>query len=58
MRADTSSFVCSAAKADSLVRGAAKPWLLELFGVGIGVGIGTFVERSKCDPDPDPDSDD
>ena len=55
MLADTSSLVCSAAKADSLVRGAANPWLLRLLGIGggIGVALGWLDNRSDIDTDTD-----
>jgi hypothetical protein len=53
MLADASSFVCSDPKADSLVRGAAKPLLLGLLAVGIGIGIelGSLDNRSDTDTD-------
>ena len=38
MSADESSFVCGAANAHALARGAARSWLLGLLGVGIGIG--------------------
>jgi hypothetical protein len=44
MLADASSFVCSAAKAGSLVPGATKRRLLGLLGVGIGIGIEIEIE--------------
>jgi hypothetical protein len=57
MLADASSFVCSAAETDVLVRGAAKARLLGLLGVGIGVGIGIELawldNRSDTDTDTD-----
>jgi hypothetical protein len=56
MLADASSFVCSAARADSLVRGAAKPRLVGLLGVGIE--LGSLDNRSDTDTDTDTDTDD
>ena len=55
MLADASSLVCSAAKPDSLVRGAANPWLLRLLGIGggIGVALGWLDNRSDIDIDTD-----
>jgi len=60
MLAEASSFVCSAAKADSLVRGAANPWLLGLLRVGVGIGIGIELGwLDYCfDTDTDTDTDD
>jgi hypothetical protein len=62
MFADASSFVCGAAKAHTLARGAAKSWLPGLLGVGIGVGIGIELgpldKRSDTDTDIDTDTDD
>jgi hypothetical protein len=60
MFADASSFVCVAAKADSLVRGAANPWLLGLLRVGVGIGIGIELGwLDYCfDTDTDTDTDD
>jgi len=58
MLADASSFVCSAAKADSLVRGVAKPWRLGLLGVGIGIGIELGWLDNRSDTHADTDSDD
>ena len=55
---DASSFVCSAARVDALVRGAVKPWLLGLLGVGIGIELGSLDTHSDTDPDSDSDSDD
>jgi hypothetical protein len=55
MLADASSGVCSAATADSLVRGAAKPRLLGLLGVG--TELGSLDSRSDSDPNPDTDTD-
>jgi hypothetical protein len=51
MLADASSPVCSAAKADALVRGAAKPWTPGLlgFGIGIEIGIGIGIEPGWLD---------
>jgi hypothetical protein len=59
MLEDASSFVCSAARVDALVRGAVKPWLLGLLGVGIGIGIelGSLDTPSDTDTDSDSDSD-
>ena len=58
MLADASSVVCSATRADSLVRGAAKPRLLGLLGVGVGIGIelGSLDNRSDTDTDTDTDT--
>jgi hypothetical protein len=57
MLADASSFVCSAAKAGSLVPGATKRRLLGLLGVGIGIGIeielGWLDNRSDTGNDAD-----
>jgi hypothetical protein len=60
MLADASSSVCSPAKPDALVRGAAKRWLLGLLGIGIGVGIelGWLDHRFDNDTDTDTDTDD
>jgi hypothetical protein len=58
MFADESSFVCGAANADALVRGAPKPWLLGLLGVGIGVGIGIELLPLDNRSDTDTDTDD
>jgi hypothetical protein len=60
MLADASSFVCRAVEANSLVQGAAKPWLLGLLGIGIGIGIelGWRYNLSDTDPDTDTDTDD
>ena len=58
MFADASSFVCSAAKADSLVRGAANPWLLGLLRVGVGIGIELGWLDYCFDTDTDTDTDD
>jgi hypothetical protein len=55
MIADASSVGCSAAKADSFVRGAAKPRLLRLLGVG--TELGSLDSRSDSDPNPDTDTD-
>jgi hypothetical protein len=53
MLADASSFVCRAAEADSLVRGAAGPWLLGLLGVGIGIELGWLDYCFDTDTDTD-----
>jgi len=64
MLADASSFVCSAAKAGSLVPGATKRRLLGLLGVGIGIGIEIEIElgwldnRSATATDTETDTDD
>jgi len=58
MFADASSFVCGAAKADSLVRGAANPWLLGLLRVGVGIGLGIELGWLDYCFDTDPDTDD
>ena len=64
MLADASSFVCSAAKAGALVRGAAKPSLLGPLGVGIGLGLGLGLGiqlgwlDNRSDTDTDTDTDD
>jgi hypothetical protein len=68
MLADASSSVCSPAKPDALVRGAAKRWLLGLLGIGIGIAIGVGVgvgielgwldHRFDNDTDTDTDTDD
>ena len=60
MLADASSFVCSAAKAGSLVPGATKRRLLGLLGVGIGIEIelGWLDNRSATATDTDTDTDD
>jgi hypothetical protein len=58
MFADASSFVCGAAKADSLVRGAANPWLLGLLRVGVGIGIGIELGWLDYCFDTDTDTDD
>jgi hypothetical protein len=55
MLADASSFVCRAAEADSLVRGAARPRLLGLLGVGIGIELGWRENLSDTDADADAD---
>jgi hypothetical protein len=53
MFADESSFVCGAANADAVVRGAPKPWLLGLLGVGIGIELLPLDKRSDTDTDTD-----
>jgi hypothetical protein len=60
MLADASRLVCSAAKADSLVRGAAKPRLLGLLEVGIGIEIGIELGwlDNRFDTDADANADD
>jgi hypothetical protein len=62
MLADASSSVCSPAKPDALVRGAAKRWLLGLLGIGIGIGVGIELgwldHRFDNDTDTDTDTDD
>jgi cadmium resistance protein CadD (predicted permease) len=49
--------VCSAAKADLVGRGAAKPRLLGLLGIGIGIELGWLDNRSDTDTDTDTDTD-
>jgi hypothetical protein len=55
MLADASIFMCCAAEANSLVRGAAKPWLLGLLGIGIGIELGWRYNLSDADADADAD---
>jgi len=64
MLAGASSFVCRGAKADSSVRGDAKPCLLGLLRVGVGVGVGIEIGielgwlDNRSDTDTDTDTDD